>query len=71
MPLTTPTAQHFVPVALHHTVPSLHGMDVPGHAVVGIMSAQHPVAMAHLFLDWYVPYASPQVAQVCKATLES
>ena len=46
---------------------SLHGLEVSGHAIVGIVSTQYLVEMAPLFLDRYVPHASHQVAQVCKA----
>ena len=35
------------------------------------MSTQYLVEMAHLFSDRSVPYTSHQVAQVCKASLES
>lgn len=71
MPFTTLTAQHVVPVSLYRSRHSLHGMEVPGNAVVGIISAQHLVEIAHLFLDRYVPHASHQVASVGESTLAS
>jgi hypothetical protein len=70
-PFPTPTAQHLVPVSLHSAMLSLHGAEVPGNAVVGIVPTQHLVEMAHLVSDREVPHASHQVAQVCEAPLEA
>jgi hypothetical protein len=61
-PCTASTAQPLVPVPLHCAMHVLSRTEVPGNAVVGLVTAQHLLKVAHLLLDWYVPHASLQVA---------
>jgi len=62
MPLTTATAQHFVPVPLHEPMHSLQGPEVPSDAVVAKVAPQHPSKIDHLLLYRQMPYTPHQVA---------
>ena len=49
----------------------LYRAEVPRNAVLGVVPTQHLVKVAPLLLDRSVPHASPQVAEVREAALES
>jgi hypothetical protein len=52
-PFPAPAAQHFVPVTLHGSVDPLQCPEVPGNAVVNIVTAQHliEVVLVHAHIS--------------------
>ena len=59
---STTAAQHLTPVALHNPRDMLEGPEVPGNAIVGVVTAQVPVQIVNLLPDRQVAHSSHQVA---------
>src|SRR6516164_5265974 len=53
--LPAAAAQHSAPIALHGPMDSLQCPEVPGNAVVRIVTAKHLVEVSNLLRDWLVP----------------
>src|ERR1700740_959892 len=69
--LPASAAQHSAPEALHGPMDSLHCAEVPGSAVIRIVTAKHLVEVLNLLRDRRVPHPPHLVLQTRKRTSQA
>jgi hypothetical protein len=56
--------EHFLPIPFHGPMHPLQRSEIPGNAVVGMVSKQHTVEIDQLFPYWQAPHPAHQVTEL-------